>query len=298
MQFPVSAVPFWILGLVFLGRAVYHSDCLPVAELFGKAAVCMLLCANIGNFNIRVAAYEDDHQLFRSQLRTDPMKTSDEYAIGLKNLLSLYGLGTEQLSGAIISCVHPAMLSCLKDAILLLRDVRVLTVGPGLKTGLNIKIDNPAQLGADIVATAAAVRAKYPAPAVIINFDTAISMMGMDAQGAIIGGCITPGVKLSLEALTTHAAQLPQIDLEQVPRSVVGTNTVSSMEAGLILGNACMIDGMVDRFAETLGAEPTVVATGDFCKNIARHCRHTIHCEEDLICDGLALIWHRNTKPV
>lgn len=256
----------------------------------------MLLCVNIGNFNIKVAAYDGDKRLFRSQLRTDPMQTSDEYAIRLKNLLSLHGFGTDAITGAIISCVHPAMISCLKDAIRLLRDVRVLTVGPGLKTGLNIKIDNPAQLGADIVASAAAVRAKYPAPAIIINFDTAITVMGMDAQGAVVGGSIAPGVKLSLEALTSHAAQLPQIDLEQVPKTVIGTNTVQSMEAGLILGNACMIDGLIDRFAETLGEPQAIVATGDHSRLICRHCRHTITCEDDLLCDGLALIWRRNTK--
>lgn len=263
---------------------------------FTEEELLLLLCVNIGNFNIRVAGYEGTHQLFRSQLRTDPMKTADEYAIGLKNLLSLYGLGTEKLTGGIISCVHPAMVSCLRNAIRLLRDVRVLTVGPGLKTGLNIRIDNPAELGADIVASAAAVRARYPVPALIINFDTAITLMGLDAGGALVGGCIAPGIKLSLEALTSHAAQLPQIDLNQDPKSIVGTNTVQSMEAGLILGNACMIDGLIDRFAPLLGGQPTVVATGDFCRQIARHCRHTIHCEEDLICDGLALIWQKNNK--
>lgn len=258
----------------------------------------MLLTVNIGNFNIRLAAYEGDTQLFKSQLRTDPMKTADEYAIQLKNVLSLYDVQSSALSGAIISCVQPALVSCMRDAIRLLHDVRVLTVGPGLKTGLNIKIDNPAQLGADIVATAAAVRARYAAPNVIINFDTAISIFAIDSDGAVIGGCIAPGVKLSLEALTTHAAQLPQIDLEQDPQTVAGTNTVASMEAGLILGNACMIDGLIDRFAALLGSTPMVIATGDLGERIIRHCQHPIAYEPNLICDGLALLYRRNSKLV
>lgn len=256
----------------------------------------MLLCINIGNFNIRLAAYEGEEQLFRSQLRTDPMKTADEYAIQLKNVLNLYGIVPQELSGAIISCVHPALVSCLRDAVKLLKNVRVLTVGPGLKTGLNIRIDNPAQLGADIVASAVAVRSKWSAPNLIINFDTAITVMAIDAAGAIIGGVIAPGVKLSLEALTTHAAQLPQIDLEQDPVTVAGASTVASMEAGLIIGNACMIDGLIERFAELLKAEPAVIATGDLAERICRHCRHEITVEPNLICDGLALIYRRNTK--
>lgn len=258
----------------------------------------MLLTVNIGNFNMLLAVYQNNKMLFRSQLRTDPMKTADEYAIQLKNVLSLYGVSCEDLTGAIISCVAPALTSSLKDAILLLHKVRILTVGPGLKTGLNIKIDNPAQLGADLVACAAAVRAKFPAPNVVINFDTAISAMGIDKDGAVIGCCISPGIRLSLEALTTHAAQLPQIDLEHIPITIAGTNTVASMEAGLILGNACMLDGLIERFAALLGAEPTVVATGDFSRQIASQCRHEIICEPNLICDGLAALYRRNTKSV
>lgn len=258
----------------------------------------MLLCINIGNFNIRLATYEGERQIFRSQLRTDPMKTADEYAIQLKNVLSLYDIAPTALTGAIISCVQPALVSCLRDAVRLLQDVRVLTVGPGLKTGLNIRIDNPAQLGADIVASAACVRSKWPTPNLIINFDTAITVMAIDSAGAIIGGVIAPGVKLSLEALTTHAAQLPQIDLEQDPLTVAGASTVASMEAGLIIGNACMIDGLIERFTELLGAEPTVIATGDLADRICRHCRHAVIVEPNLICDGLALLYRRNVKSV
>ncbi|MEG1931776.1 MAG: type III pantothenate kinase [Pygmaiobacter sp.] len=263
-----------------------------------KGGSIMLLTVNIGNFNILLAVYDGKRQLFRSQLRTDPMKTADEYAIQLKSVLSLYNVSPDELTGAIIACVAPALTSSLRDAIHLLRKVRVLTLGPGLKTGLNIKIDNPAQLGADIVASAAAVRAAYPAPNIVINFDTAITVMAIDCSGAVIGGCIAPGIKLSLEALTTHAAQLPQIDLEQTPLSVAGTNTVASMEAGLIIGNACMLDGLIDRFTALLGAVPTVIATGSYCRHITQHCTHAVLCEENLICDGLALLYRRNTKSV
>ena len=155
----------------------------------------MFLTINIGNANILAAAYEGREKLFCSQLRTDPLKTADEYAIGLKNLLQLYGFSPEQLEGAILSCVAPALAGTLRQAVRLLREVRVLTVGPGLKTGLNIRIDNPAELGADIVATAVAALERYPMPCLLVNFDTAITVMGLDAQRSLIGGCISPGVR-------------------------------------------------------------------------------------------------------
>ncbi|MEG1781762.1 MAG: type III pantothenate kinase [Oscillospiraceae bacterium] len=256
----------------------------------------MLLTINIGNFNILIGAYKNDTLYFRSQVRTDLMKTSDEYAIQLKNLFDLYGASCEELEGAIISSVAPALTSCLREAVLLLGNFRVLTVGPGLKTGLNIKIDNPAQLGADIVAGAVAVCSSYSLPALVVNFDTAISVMAIDSKGSIIGGCISPGIRLSLDALTTHAAQLPQIDLEAFPETVAGTNTIASMEAGLIIGNACMLDGLIDRFAKLLFGVPTVVMTGEFCPQIMHYCTHETLHNPNLICDGLSLIYRRNVK--
>ena len=256
----------------------------------------MFLTINIGNANILAAAYEGREKLFCSQLRTDPLKTADEYAIGLKNLLQLYGFSPEQLEGAILSCVAPALAGTLRQAVRLLREVRVLTVGPGLKTGLNIRIDNPAELGADIVATAVAALERYPMPCLLVNFDTAITVMGLDAQRSLIGGCISPGVRLSLEALYTHAAQLPQIDLTRRPGSVAGASMVASMEAGLILGTASMVDGLIDRFAELFGCPPAVVATGELCRSITSHCVHRIQVDGDLLTDGLALIYLRNCR--
>ena len=256
----------------------------------------MFLTIHIGNSNLLVAAYEGRQMLFRSQLRTDPFETADEYAIGLKNLLLLYGHQPGQLNGAILSCVAPALAGTLRQAVQLLCGKRVLTVGPGLKTGLNIRIDNPAELGADIVATAVAALEQYPAPCLLVNFDTALTVMAIDGSRALIGGCISPGVRLSLQALYTHAAQLPQIDLAQQPQSVAGASTVASMEAGLILGNAAMVDGLIDRFGDLLGQAPSVVATGELCREICAHCRHEIAIEENLVTDGLCLIYLKNAR--
>ena len=153
-------------------------------------------------------------------------------------------------------------------------------------------------LGADIVATAVAALERYPMPCLLVNFDTAITVMGLDAQRSLIGGCISPGVRLSLEALYTHAAQLPQIDLTRRPGSVAGASTVASMEAGLILGTASMVDGLIDRFAELFGCPPAVVATGELCRSITSHCVHRIQVDEDLLTDGLALIYLRNCRAV
>ena len=254
----------------------------------------MLLTVNIGNFNILVGVYDDDALVFRSQLRCDYMKTADEYAIQLKNLMTLYGVCIDQLDGSIISSVSPALTSALRDAVSLLTHKQIMVVGPGLKTGINIKIDNPAQLGADIVASAAAASSKHSVPCLMINFDTAISVMVMDKNSAIIGGCITAGVKLALEALTTHTAQLPQIDLESTPDTIAGTNTIASMQAGIIIGNACMIDGFIERFSEILGDDLVVIASGDFAPHIIEHCRHTIIYDVNLICDGLRIIYQKN----
>lgn len=256
----------------------------------------MFLAINIGNANIQVAAYAGETMLFRSQLRTDPLETADEYAIGLRSLLVLYGVPVGELEGAVLSCVAPALAGTLRQAVSLLREVRVLTVGPGLKTGLNIRIDNPAELGADLVACAVAAQERCSLPCVVISFDTALTVMGLDARGSLIGGCISPGVRLSLGALHTHAAQLPQIDLAQQPASVAGTSTVASMEAGLILGNACMLDGLIDRFAELFGQAPAVIATGELAGQITRNCRRAITVDETLLTDGLAMIWRRNQR--
>ena len=168
-------------------------------------------------------------------------------------------------------------------------------VGPGLKTGLNIKIDNPAQLGSDLVVTAVAGINHYPLPQVIIDMGTATTFSVINQKGEYLGGLILPGVNLSLRALSGMTAQLPSIGLT-VPKNVIGSNTIDCMNSGVVNGNAAMIDGLVQRIAEELGQQPTVVATGGIAKAIVPYCKTEITLNDNLLLEGLAILYYKNAK--
>lgn len=256
----------------------------------------MILTVDVGNTQINIGGYREDRQLFVSKLGTDCSKSEDEYAVLLLSVLELYGFGREDLSGAIISSVVPPLLSVIKRAIRKVRgDVRVLTVGPGIKTGLNIRIDNPAQLGTDLVCMSVSLLAKYPMPAIVVDLGTATTISALNRNGCYIGSSIAPGIRLGLDALTAGTAQLPQIGLE-TPVPVIGTNTVDSMKSGVILGGASMLDGMIERYRQILGEDLTVVVTGALAKTVAPHCRERYPVDESLLMDGLYLLYKKNTK--
>ena len=168
-------------------------------------------------------------------------------------------------------------------------------VGPGLKTGLNIAIDNPAQTGADLVVGCVAALREHKAPMIIIDMGTATTMMVLDKNSAMIGGAIIPGVRISMDALTSRAALLPGLQLNQ-PKKAIGRNTIECMRSGLMLGNACMIDGMIDRMEEELGCKTTVIATGGIAKFILPMCRHEIIYDKDLLVKGLAILYRENCR--
>lgn len=256
----------------------------------------MILTVDVGNTQINIGGYREDRQLFVSKLGTDCSKSEDEYAVLLLSVLELYGFGREDLSGAIISSVVPPLLSVIKRAIRKVRgDVRVLTVGPGIKTGLNIRIDNPAQLGTDLVCMSVSLLAKYPMPAIVVDLGTATTISALNRNGCYIGSSIAPGIRLGLDALTAGTAQLPQIGLE-TPVPVIGTNTVDSMKSGVILGGASMLDGMIERYRQILGEDLTVVVTGALAKTVAPHCRERYPVDESLLLDGLYHLYKKNTK--
>lgn len=169
-----------------------------------------------------------------------------------------------------------------------------MVLGPGVKTGLNIKIDNPAQLGADLAAGAVGAMGKYPTPCVIIDMGTATTLSVLDKEGAFVGGAIAAGIRSTLDALSTNTAQLPFINL-QAPDSVVGTNTVSSMQSGLILGAAAMLDGMIDRIEEEIGELASVIATGGLAEMVVENCRREIVIDNNLLLDGLYKIYKKNS---
>ncbi len=253
----------------------------------------MLLAIDIGNTNITLGAFEDASLSFTARLATDTVKTADQYAVEIKNLLSLYELDPDDIEDCIIASVVPAVGKSVSGAVSKLCHIVPLILGPGVKTGLNIKIDNPAQLGADLVAGAVGALDAYTTPCVVIDMGTASTVSVLDKNGTFLGGVIAAGVRLTLKALAENTAQLSSIHIE-APKSVIGANTTECMQSGLVFGTASMLDGLLERIIEELGETPTVVATGGLSKEIIAHCKTTIVYDENLLLDGLRVIYEKN----
>ena len=255
----------------------------------------MILTVDIGNSNIVLGGVQDDVIVFEARLRTDATKTSDEYCVDLKSLLDVYCVHPEQIEGAIIGSVVPQGLNSFQTAIKKLTGKQSLVVGPGLKTGLNIKIENPAQTGADLVVGCVAALREHKPPMIVVDMGTATTMVVLDESGALIGGCIAPGVKISMDALTDRTALLPGLQLDQ-PKRAIGRNTIDCMRSGIMMGNACMLDGMIERMEEELGSKTTVVATGGIAKFVIPMCRKEIVYDKDLLVKGLAALYKDNKR--
>ncbi|MBQ6160521.1 MAG: type III pantothenate kinase [Oscillospiraceae bacterium] len=255
----------------------------------------MILAIDVGNTNIVLGCIEDSRILFEARMATDRVKTSDQYCAELKTMLSLFEVTPELIEGSIISSVVPLVQQVMVRAVERLTGKPCLTVGPGLKTGLNIKIDNPAQAGSDLIVGAVAAIEEYGAPLLVIDLGTATTISVIDKDGVFRGGTIAPGVMLSLNALSSGTAQLPGISLEK-PRRAIGTNTIDSMRSGLLLGSAAMLDGMVERIEEELGYPAKVVATGGLAKFIVPLCRREMLTDDSLLLKGLDLLYRRNQR--
>ena len=255
----------------------------------------MILAVDIGNSNIVIGGVKDDEILFEARLRTDATKTSDEYCIDVKMILEVYDVSAKDVEGAIISSVVPQVMNSIKTALKKLCGVEPLVVGPGLKTGLNIKIENPAQTGADLVVGCVAALREHKPPMIVIDMGTATTMIALDKTGAFIGGCIAPGVKISMDALTSRTALLPGLQLDQ-PKKAIGRNTIDCMRSGIMMGSACMLDGMVQRMEEELGEKATVVVTGGIARFITPMCRTPMIYDKDLLLKGLVHLYKDNTR--
>jgi type III pantothenate kinase len=255
----------------------------------------MILTVDIGNSNIVIGGVRDDAVLFEARLRTDATKTSDEYCLDVKSLMDVYQVAVEEVEGAIIASVVPQVLNSLQTAIKKLTGKIALVVGPGLKTGLNILLENPGQTGADLVVGAVAALREHKPPMTIIDMGTATTISVIDKNGAYIGGAIIPGVKISMDALTDRTALLPGLQLDQ-PKKAIGRNTVDAMRSGIMMGAACMLDGMIERMEEELGYQTTVVATGGIAKFIVPLCRREMIYDKDLLVKGLVALYKENVK--
>lgn len=255
----------------------------------------MILAIDIGNTNIVLGGIEDDNILFEARIATDLIKTSDQYCAELKNMLELFEVKREQIRGSIISSVVPPVLNSFKTAIRKLTGCHALVVGPGIKTGLNIRMDNPAEVGSDLIVAAVAAIAEHGAPLLLVDMGTATTITAVDGSGSFVGGCICPGVKISMEALTGRTAQLPGISLEEPPMAI-GKNTRDCMRSGIMFGAAGQIDGLLDRMEEELNAPAKIILTGGISKFIQPLCKHEMIYERNLMLKGLNLLYKRNVK--
>ncbi len=255
----------------------------------------MLLAIDIGNTNLVIGCMENDQILFKARIATDRLRTSDQYGVEIKNMLEAYGVQIKDIDDCIISSVVPPVFNSVKTGVIKIIGKQPMVVGPGLKTGLNIHVDVPSQVGSDRIVIAVAALAEYKAPLILMDLGTATTIEVVEPENTYLGGVIIPGVKISLDALTSRAAQLPGISLDK-PKTVIGKNTIDCMRSGMIYGTAAMIDGLIDRMEEELGHSSTLVATGGMAQFITPLCKHNIILEKDLLLKGLNIIYKKNKK--
>ena len=253
----------------------------------------MILAVDIGNSNIVLGCFDENEILFEDRLSTDRDSTVLEYAVIIKTSLEMHHLEYEQITGAIISSVVPSVTENVQQAIFRLIGQQAMVVSPGMKTGLNILLDDPKQLGSDRVADAVGAIGEYPCPLIIVDMGTATTIAVIDGQKNVMGGMIIPGLQVSLDSLANRTSQLPHISLE-APKKVIGTNTVDCMKSGIIYSTAGSIDGAIERIEEELGETCTVVSTGGHARKIIPYCHHEILIDPHLLLKGLMTIYKKN----
>lgn len=259
----------------------------------------MIFAIDIGNTNIVIGCVDDGGVVFEERLSTDCSKTELEYAVGFKTVLELYHINAADIKGAIIASVVPQLVNIISSAVIKIVGVAPMIVGPGIKTGLNILMDQPRQVGSDLIVDAVAALAVYGAPVIIIDLGTATTISVVDENRNYIGGVILPGIRVSLDSLVTRTAQLPRIGLD-TPKSVIGKNTIDCMKSGIIYGNASCLDGMVERITDSCGfgsngkPKAKVVATGGLAGIVIPCCRHKMIEDNELLLKGLKIIYDKN----
>ncbi|NBH24551.1 type III pantothenate kinase [Lachnospiraceae bacterium] len=257
----------------------------------------MILAIDIGNTNIVIGCIEKEKIYFVERTSTNISKTELEYMVEFKILLELYQIKVKEITGCIIASVVPPLINIVRASLEKLLRISPMIVGPGLKTGLNILMDNPAQVGSDLIVNAVAGLKHYGAPLIIIDMGTATTISVVDDKKNYIGGMILPGVKVSLDSLVNRTSQLPKISLE-APRKIIGKNTIDCMKSGIIMGQAASMDGMVERVWDELGYHAKAVATGGLAGCIVPYCRHEIIYDNELTLKGLGIIYRKNVESV
>jgi len=256
----------------------------------------MLLAVDIGNTNVVFGCVDENGEIKVSErISTNHNATSAEYAVLIKNLLEMNRFNINDIDDAIMSSVVPSVTRTVKESIKKLFGVEPMIAGPGVKTGLNILIDNPAQLGSDQAVDAVAGINLYPLPLIIIDMGTATTVSVVDKKKNYIGGLIMTGMAVASDALIQRTAQLPKIDFE-LPPNIIGKNTIDCMKNGALYSNACALDGIIERIEEQLGEKCTAVATGGLAEVVLPLCRKNIILEKNLLIKGLNIIYRKNKK--
>lgn len=266
---------------------------LQTALVKGVQIIKMILAVDVGNTNIVIGCIEGDEILFNERVSTNHKATDLEYAIKIKNIFEIHDIDLGKIEGAVMSSVVPSITEAIEKAVKKLINSQPLVVGSGIKTGLRILTDNPKQLGSDLVVDAVAGINYYTLPLIIIDMGTATTISVINDEGSYMGTLIIPGLRTSLDALVSGAAQLPKIKLEK-PHRVIGTNTSECMTNGIMFYTASGIDGCIDRIEEELGEKCTVVATGGLAGAIAPLCKHDIIYDDDLLLKGLMVLYNKN----
>jgi len=253
----------------------------------------MLLAIDIGNTHIVLGCIRDDKILYQARIATDRLRTSDQYGVEIKSMLEANGFRTDEVKDCIISSVVPPVFNAVRSGVYKVIGKSPMVIGHGLKTGLDIRLDHPSQVGSDRIVIAVSALAKRKAPLILIDMGTATTVEVIEPKNKYLGGVIIPGARLSLDALTGKAAQLPGINMDR-PGKIIAKNTVDAMRSGIMYGTAAMIDGVIDRMQEELGHPSTIVATGGVAPYIIPLCRHKIALERNLLLRGLNEIYKMN----
>lgn len=254
----------------------------------------MILAIDIGNTNIVIGGFIDDKLELVARINTEKNKTEDEYIVLLRDIIISKSHTLDEIEGAIISSVVPQTTYILKNALDMAFNIDTIIVSMKIKTGITLRYADPNQIGADFICGLAGAVEKYELPCLVIDFGTATKTSVINKEKQFIGAAIMPGIGISLDALAARTAQLPNINLNSPPESIMGNNTIDCMKAGVIYGNACMIDGIIKKHKEELGEDIKVIATGGLAKHIVKHCKEEIIYDRDLLLDGLNYLYKLN----